>query len=158
MDYRTNILSQQIEVKEVLLPEITGLYFGVLGKDNVVFDYTTYLTENNRTEPDYKTFMRVNKHFIEALASTANRPTSDLFYQNVDGHILVASELVFLCLAFVDTELLRYFNDLVSDALSEGIAYSNGFIYSMAANRLPNDVLKDIIRENENDTTNTTRD
>lgn len=153
MDYKTTILNTGISVKEAFLPDIPGLYFGVLSEDKAVFDYTTYIEENKLQAADYKVFMRLNKHFIEPLIKSSGRKTSELFYQNTDGHILIASELVFLCLAFVNPELLGYFNALVSDAISDGVAYSSGFVYSMAANRLPSDVLDDIIKERQNDTT-----
>lgn len=152
MDYKTIILNNGIEVKDTFLSDIPGLYFGVLSEDKAVFDYTAYIEENKLQAPDYKAFMRLNRHFIESLAKIANRKTSELFYQNTDGHILIASELVFLCLAFVNPDLLGYFNALVSDAISEGVAYSSGFVYSMAASRLPSDVLTEIIKERQNDT------
>lgn len=153
MDYKTTILNNGVEVKDAFLPDIPGLYFGVLSEDKTVFDYTAYLEENKLPSVDYKVFMRLNKHYIEQLIVQSERKTSDLFYQNTDGHILIASELVFLCLAFVNPELLRYFNALVSDVISDGVAYSSGFVYSMAANRLPTDVLSDIIKERQNDAT-----
>lgn len=153
MDYKTIILNNGLEVKESFLPDIPGLYFGVLSEKKAVFDYTAYIEENNLQAIGYKVFMRLNKHFIEPLAEASGRKTSELFYQNTDGHILIASELVFLCLSFVNPNLLRYFNALVSDAISDGVAYSSGFVYSMAANRLPSDVLADIIKERENDAT-----
>lgn len=151
MDYKTTILNNGLEVKEPFLPDIPGLYFGVLSENKAVFDFTAYIEENKLPAIDYKAFMRLNKHFIEPLAAINGRKTSELFYQNTDGHILIASELVFLCLSFVNPELLRYFNALVSDAISDGVAYSSGFVYSMAAHRLPSDVLADIIKERNND-------
>lgn len=153
MDYKTTILNNGVEVKDALLPDIPGLYFGVLSEDRAVFDYTAYIEENKLQASDYRVFMRLNRHFIEPLAKQSGRKTSDLFYQNSDGHILIASELVFLCLAFANPELLGYFNALVSDAISDGVAYSSGFVYSMAVHRLPSDVLNEIIKERQNDTT-----
>lgn len=153
MDYKTTILNNGVEVKDALLLDIPGLYFGVLSEDKAVFDYTAYIEENKLQASDYKVFMRLNRHFIEPLAKQSGRKTSDLFYQNTDGHILIASELVFLCLAFANPELLGYFNALVSDAISDGVAYSSGFVYSMAVHRLPSDVLNEIIKERQNDTT-----
>lgn len=153
MDYKTTILKTGVEVKDTFLADIPGLYFGVLSEDKAVFDFTAYVDENKLQAPDHKAFMRLNKHFIESLAKLSGKKTSELFYQNTDGHILIASELVFLCLAFVNPELLGYFNALVSDAITDGVAYSSGFVYSMAAHRLPSEVLNDIIKERQNDAT-----
>lgn len=95
--------------------------------------------------------MRVNKHFIETLAKSNDKKTSELFFQNTNGHILVSAELVFIFLAFVNPEMFLYFNSLLTDVITDGVAYSNGFVYSMAANRIPSDVLSDLIKEREND-------
>lgn len=153
MDYKTTILKTGLEVKDTFLSDIPGLYFGTLSEDVTVFDFTAYVDENKLQISDYKVFMRLNKHFIESLAKLSGKKTSELFYKNTDGHILIASELVFLCLAFVNSELLGYFNALVSDAIIDGVAYSSGFVYSMAAQRLPSEALNDIIKERQNDTT-----
>lgn len=153
MDYKTNILNKEIEVQDVLIPEIPGLYFCELSKEKIVFDYTAYLTENEIEPVDYKLFMRLSKPYIEAIIETAQ--TSELFYLNKNNHILVDAELVFLFLTFVNKQLGKYFNNILADALMGGVAYSNGFIYNMAIQRLPSDILKEIIEERErNDSTN----
>lgn len=152
MDYKTTQLTHNVDVKDALFPEISGLFFGVLSKGRAVFDCTTYLIDNKLTDVDYKVFMRTNKHFIESLAKLNDISTAELFYQNIDGHILIASELVFLFLAFANQELLGYFNALLTDVITDGVAYSSGFVYSMAATRLPTDILQDIIKEQQNDT------
>lgn len=150
MDYKINTLSKELDTKENMLPEIFGLHFGIIGEDKAVFDYTAYFEENELQYMDYKIFMRMNKHFIENLIKPSGKRTSELFYQNTNGHILVAAELVFLFLAFANPEMCLYFNNIITDAISDGVAYSNGFLYSMAAQRLPSDVLNEIIKERQN--------
>ncbi len=152
MDYKTNILKKELKTDEILLPEIEGLTFGLLDEDSAVFDYTAYIENNSLTPVDYKVFMRINKYFISSLAKSANKSTSELFFENTNGHILVAAELTFLFLAFVNPELCSYFNSLLTDVISNGVAYSHGFIYSLAAEKIPNEVMMDIIKERENDT------
>lgn len=152
MDYKTNILTKELEVKDTLLPEIQGLYFGTIGDNKAVFDYTAYFEENKLQYMDYKMFMRMNKHFIETLIKPLKKQTSELFFQNTNGHILVDSELVFVFLAFANPDMLIYFNNIIMEAISYGVAYSSGFIYSMAEQRLPSEVLNEIINERENDT------
>lgn len=152
MDYKTNILSQTFDVKDVLLPELAGLYFGTLDNKKVVFDYTLYFEENKIKPIDYKVFMRYNKHYIETLIKPNNLKTSEIFYQNTDGHILVVAELVFLFVAFANPELLLYFNSLITEVITDGVTHSNGFLYSMALQRLPNEALQDIMKERENGT------
>lgn len=151
MDYKTTILKKEIQTDETLLPEIAGLHFGFLEENRAVFDYTAYIEENKLIPIDFKVFMRANKHFIETLAKSNDKKTSELFFQNTNGHILVSAELAFIFLAFVNPEMFLYFNSLLTDIITDGVAYSNGFVYSMTANRIPSDVLSDLIKEREND-------
>lgn len=153
MDYKTTVLQKEIKTEEILLPEVADLKFGFLGQNRIVFDYTAYIEANEIAPIDYKVFMRANKHFIETLAKSNNKKTSEIFYQNGNGHILVAAELAFVFLAFVNPEMFLYFNSLLTDVITDGVAYSHGFIYSMATERLPSDILSGIIKERENETT-----
>lgn len=152
MDYKTNILKEALEIKSDLLPEINGLHFGIMGEGKAVFDYTAYFEENDLKPIDYKVFMRLNKYWIETLIKPSGKRTSEIFFQNTDGHILVAAELAFLFLAFSNPELCVYFNNIVTDAVSDGVAYSTGLVYSLAAERLPTEDLQDIIKSRQNDT------
>lgn len=155
MDYKTTTLVKELKTKEVLLPEIQGLYFGFMGEDKAVFDYTTYFEENQIQYIDYKAFMRTNKHFIEPIIKASQKKTSELFYQNTNGHILVEAELAFIFLAFANPEMCVYFNSLITDVISSGVTYSNGFLYSMAVQRLPSEALNEIINERKNDASRT---
>lgn len=152
MDYKTNILKKELKTDEILLPEIEGLTFGLMDEDTAVFDYTAYIENNSLPTVDYKVFMRTNRHFIESLAKSVGKSTTELFFQNTNGHILIAAELTFLCLAFINPELCSYFNSLLTDVITNGVAYSHGFIYSLAAEKIPSEVMQDIIKERENDT------
>nr|DAE12681.1 MAG TPA: hypothetical protein [Siphoviridae sp. ctOCb13] len=151
MDYKVTILKKEIPTEETLLPEISDLHFGILAENKAVFDYTAYI-EANKLQIDYKVFMRMNKHFIEILAKASGKKTFELFFQNTNGHILVEAELAFIFLAFVNPDMFLYFNGLLTDAISDGVAYSHSYIYSLAAQRLPSEVLNDIIKERKNDT------
>lgn len=151
MDYKTNILTKQVTADTDLLPEINGLHFAIMGEGRAVFDYTAYFTENEAEFIDHKVFMRMNRRYIEAVAESRGRKTTELFYQDAAGHILADASLVFIFLAFAQKDLCVYFNDILADALSEGVAYSTGFVYSMAAKRLPDDVLRDIITNRKRD-------
>lgn len=147
MDYKTNVLNKEVKVADEILGEVAGLFFGTLSNDQVVFDYTAYFEQNELEPIDYKVFMRTNKRYIELLAKVKGRNTSDLFFQNKNGHILVAAELVFVFLAFSNPEMLIYFNALVSDVVASGVAYSDSFIYAAASERLPTEVLAEIIKK-----------
>lgn len=146
MDYKTTTLNKEAKITEEILPEMNGLFFGEVGRNQAVFDYTAYIEHNGLDLIDHKTFMRANKRYIEFLAKSKGRKTSELFYQNTNGHILVAAELVFLFLSFANPEMCVYFNGLIGDVIASGAAYSDGFVYSAAAERLPTEVLAEIIK------------
>ncbi len=110
MDYKSNMLKSKAEINDQLISDFPEVYFGMLQDSNLVFDYSRYFEETGKEYIDYKIFMRANRHFIEHLVKESNKKTSELFYQNTDGHILVAYELVFLFLAFIDENICQYFN------------------------------------------------
>lgn len=147
MDYKTNILKHEAKVEEPVLAEVSGLLFGSIDTDKIVFDYTAYFEKNDIEPIDYKLFMRINKWYIDMMCKYKEIKTSELFYQNTNGHILVAVELAFIFLAFCNVEMFIYFNGLISDVITTGVAYSDGFIYSAASERLPTDVLAEIIKK-----------
>lgn len=147
MDYKITILPNKVKVEEKLLPEIMGLYCSIINDDRAVFDATAYMEEAGIEPIDIKSFMRLNKYYIEKIAQGHNLKTSELFYQNTDGHYLVDFTLAFLFLAFVNPDMLRYFNSLLGYLFTDGVAYSNGFLFEQASRRLPTEVLQDIIEE-----------
>lgn len=151
MDLKTTALTSELKTDVEMMPDIPGLHFGILSENCMLFDYTAYFEENKELkDPGYKMFMRSNMHYIRTLAGMGGKELSELFYQNTNGHILVANELVYLFLIFSNPDLLIYFNSLLSDVMNEGLAFSNSFVYSLASNRIPSDVLKNLIKEREN--------
>lgn len=149
MDYKTTPLNKELETTDNLLPEISGLHFGAINEDLILFDYTAFFEENEMQPIDYKLFMRNEKRHIEWLAKQAGKRTSELFYKNTNGHILVSSELTYLFLAFASMDLYIYFNSLLHTALTTGVAYSTGFIYHQAADRLPTEALEEMIKSRQ---------
>lgn len=147
MDYKTNILSEGVEAKMQLLPEINGLLFAPVDNgEKILFDYTQYFIENTFLTPvDYKVFMRMNKMHIEQIAEDSGIKTSEMFYQNTDGHILVTIELSYLFLMFVNKELFLYFNNIIREVLTRGYSFSDSFIFTFASERLPDDALNEIM-------------
>lgn len=147
MDYKLNILKKTVECEEILLQDIPTLNFGEADDDVVVFDASAFCRSMEADSFDWRTFSRINKKYIEGIARITGLDTRKLFYQDKGGHILIAQELVFLFLAFVDDTLLLYFNNLLADAMSNGVAFTDGFVVQIAAQRLPTEVLKQIINE-----------
>lgn len=152
MDYKTNNINLEGKTFEELLPEVNGLMFCQIGENKAVFDYTEYFEKNELEPIDYKVFMRMNKRYIEHLVDGEKAKTSELFFINKEnGHILVASELTFIFLAFCNKEMCIYFNNLIGDVLSRGVAYSDGFVYSLTMSRIPSESLQEIINQRKQD-------
>lgn len=152
MDYKTTQLDAQLECKEVLLPAFPELHFGDITEDVTVFDSTAYYQERNLDEIDHRIFQRVNKKYIESFVKYSEVDKSSLFFTNKDGHVLMNKELTFMFLAFAEPMLATYFNGLLGDIMANGVAYSDGYIMNMAAQRIPTDVLRQIIDEREHAT------
>ena len=150
MDYKTNNLLQGVDIEDAIFPEIEGLLFGTFGQDKIVFDYTAYIEFNKLSAVDYKAFMRNAKRSIETLVKHYRLSTSELFYQNTNGHILIEAKLVFVFLAYINPDMLIYFNEIVADTISEGVACSHSYLYSLASEKLPTQELQRIIHERSN--------
>lgn len=145
MDYNVNTLNDQLECSEQALPDFPTLLFGTIDNGPLVFDSTAFYIANNLDEIDYKVFQRMNKRYIESFINNTDLKASDIFYINKDGHILMNHELTFLFLSFAMPTLAAYFNGLIGELMANGVAYSDGFVLSLASQRIPSDVLQQII-------------
>lgn len=150
MDYKLNTLQDQLECSEQALPDFPTLLFGTIPNGPLVFDSTAFYEANNIEEIDHKVFQRINKRYIESFINNAELKPSDLFFINHDQHILMHHELTFLFLAFAEPSLAAYFNGLIGEIMANGVAYSDGFVLSMATQRIPTDMLHQIINNRTN--------
>ena len=150
MDYKINTLKDQLECSEQALPDFPTLLFGTVPNGPLVFDSTAFYEANNIAEIDYKTFQRINKRYIESFINNIELKPTDLFFLNHDQHILMHHELTFLFLAFAEPTLAAYFNGLIGEIMANGVAYSDGFVLSMASHRIPTEVLQQIINNRNN--------
>lgn len=149
MDYKTTTLDTLLKCEEELLPAFPNLKYGDITEDLTVFDSTAYYKAQEQDEIDHHTFQRINKRYIESFIQYGDVKASELFFLNKDGHILMNKELTFIFLAFATPVFATYFNGLLGDLMANGVAYSDGYIMSLATQRIPTDVLKQIIEERE---------
>lgn len=150
MDYKTTTLDAQLECKEQLISAFPELQYGDISESLTVFDSTAFYTERNIEEVDYRTFQRINKRYIEGFIKYGGVKQSELFFLNKDGHILMNKELTFLFLAFAEPMIATYFNGLLGDIMVNGMAYSDGYIMALASQRIPTDILQQIINDRNN--------
>ena len=147
MDYKTTSLTKAIKTEEQLVTEIPQLLFGSTEDGLPVFDATAFCEDVGIEGFNHKTFMRVCKPFIEGYVKNLKLNIAKLFYTNPDGHVLIAAELMNLFLSYADPRLLAYFDTILRDALENGVAYSLGFAIQSAAERVPTEILEDIIKQ-----------
>lgn len=150
MDYKTTTLDTQLECKEQFIPAFPELQFGNISEDLMVFDSTAFYIKRNIEEIDYRIFQRANKKYIESFIQYGDSKQSELFFLNKDGHILMNKELTFLFLAFAEPMLATYFNGLLGDIMTNGMAFSDGYIMALVSQRIPNDYLQQIINDRNN--------
>lgn len=153
MDFKITTLAKSVECEKAEIADFPTLKFGNLLNGQAVFDSTRYYEDNELEPIDYKIFSRICKCFINALVTRLGLDAGELFFQNTDGHILINKDLAILFLQFANQDVCAYFNQIIWDALENGVAFSDGLVASLAATRVPNDVLQEIIdTRNANET------
>lgn len=147
MDYKLNRLSKELKCEDVGIPDIPALKFGRLDDDTLLFNATQFLKSIDREEIDYKTFSRPMRFWIEQMAKGYGVGIDKLFYLNPSGDELYSEILTHLFLMFIDPSTLTYYNDIVDDVVTNGIAFSDSFVLELAQSRLPAEYFKPTIVE-----------
>ena len=145
MDYKTTTLVTEVKCERAEIADFPSMKFGNLPNGQSVFDYTQYFEDNGLEHIDHKVFGRICKCFINALVTRLELNAAELFYQNTDGHILAQKELAMLFLQFANPDIFTYFDQMLWSLMENGMAFSDGFVASLAATRLPDDVLNEIM-------------
>jgi len=153
MDYKLTGLVKAVECEKTEIADFPSLKFGNLLNGQAVFDATRYYEEEKLEPIDYKIFSRICKVFISALVTRLELDERELFYLNTDGHILMHKDLAILFLQFSNPDVFAYFNQMIWELMENGIAISDGLVATLAATRVPNEVLQEIIdTRNANET------
>jgi hypothetical protein len=148
MDYKTNKIDKLVKCDKIMVSEFPTLKYGVIpGTELEVFDSTNYYLENELEELDYKVFQRMNKRYIQAFIEADELDPSTLFYINKDGHILMHHELTFLFLSFATPIIAAYFNGVIGELMANGFVLSDSFVCSLASERIPTEILQEIIKD-----------
>lgn len=147
MDYKITNLSKKVVCDQQLLSDIPTLLYGNIQDGALVFDSTAFYESNGIDEIDYVTFQRLNKRYISGFIDNTSLKASELFFMNTDGHILMNHELTFLFLSFANPTLAAYFNGMIGELMSNGVAYSDGYVLALASERVPTEYLQQIIKD-----------
>ena len=147
MDFKLNHLQKEIKCEEVGIADLPALKFGHLEDGTMVFNATAYLQSLNREE-DYRQFSRGMRFWVERLATGYGVNPAKLFYANPDGTELYHEILTYIFVMYTDPDMISYFNDLIDDVMTNGMAFSDSFIIELATTRLPEELLKPTIQVN----------
>lgn len=147
MDYKITNLNKKVVCDQQLLPDIPTLLYGNINDGALVFDSTAFYESSSIEEINYVTFQRLNKRYIGGFINNTSLKSSELFFLNTDGHVLMNHELTFLFLSFANPTLAAYFNGLIGELMSNGVAYSDGYVLSLASEKIPTEFLQQIINE-----------
>lgn len=141
MDFKLNHLQKTVKCEEVGIPDLPDLKFGHLEDGTLVFNASEYLIKNNK-ENDYRTFSRAMRFWVEQMAKGYGISTASLFFANPDGTELYHETMTYLFLMYINPDMISYFNDLIDDVMTNGIAFSDSFIMELASTRLPDEMLR----------------
>jgi hypothetical protein len=143
MDYKLNRLAKELICDEVGISDVPALKFGHLENKQLVFNASEYLRTLERQD-DYRTFSRAMRFWIESLAKGYGVSTAELFYANPNGDELYHEILTHIFLMYVDPAIMVYYNDLVDDVMTNGIAFSDSFVMELAQSRLPAELFQNL--------------
>lgn len=143
MNFKINRLKNTIPCEDTVFPDMPWLKIGHIG-DTDVFSANEVL-RNTGSSLDLHTFMNVYKREISIIADSTQTQLGDLFFVTKDNHVYINKVLMITFIMCTSPQMYAYFNNLLDDVLTSGIAYSDTYIMSMAANRIPSEYLHRII-------------
>ena len=146
MNYKLNILQSKVDCNQQLIKDMPSIFFGNLDDTTLVFDSTMYYEVSGIDAIDHNAFARTNRRHIEKLAESLGMKLTELFYQNTDGHILIHENLVILFVMSVNLDAYMYLYQMMADLLYHGMAFGDTFITSMAMQRIPTDLLEEVVK------------
>lgn len=153
MNYKINRLNEPIECKQVKFPDIEALKYNKItgsdGSSTDIFNATAFC-DSTGAEVDINAFMRTQKGYIDKLIQEEIVKADKMFFMDNENNVYIASGLEILFLMFASKEYLIYFQELMEDVLTTGMAFSDGFVLKMAMERIPNDTLQEVIQQRNN--------
>lgn len=146
MKPKLNQLTKIVECQENIFPDIPDIFVGNINPEKIVFDATAYCEAVDAELPPYSAFYTQCYRYIDAICKNTEKKSSELFYVNTDKHLLIDVSLALIFIQYVNPETCFYFNNMVITCLTNGIAFSEGFVMQMASLQLPDEALQEIIK------------
>lgn len=150
MNYKINQLNKSVECNGVRFPDIEALKYGKIseGKSTSVsvFNATSF-TESVGIDVDLVSFMKTQRLYIDRLIQEDIVKADKMFYIDKDKNFYISTglEIAFLMFAMKDYQI--YFMELLEEILTNGIAFSDGYILKMTMEKIPNETLQQVISQ-----------
>lgn len=132
--------------KEQLIPDAPLLLFGTHTDSSELFDATSYLNKNkNLTALSVEDFFAKFDYQINAIADSNRLDKQNLVYINAEGHQLINGSLCYLFLSYTNPQFCSYFNDMIGDLMTFGMAISDTYLLDLIDSRFTPELLNKIL-------------
>lgn len=145
---------ENIKCTEQAFPEFPDLLFGTsLDKSIQYFDATDYLNKIGLSAYSPECFLTNYFHPISALITAYELDKDRVAIMDVDGHLLLDSNLVYLFISYTNPDFLAHLNDRAHELFKNGVCVSDSYLYRAAKTRLSPEIFNS--GDNDNPDTNT---
>lgn len=130
--------------------EFPDLLFTVSNDETEYCDVTDFMEKRKCADThSVEGFMKVCKPWINAFCNVYSLDMSNLTVTAPNNHILIDSSLALLFVSYIDTEFCVYVYEKMADLLVSGIILSDTTLMLMVKDRLPKEVLLNLIDKYE---------
>lgn len=148
MNWKLNDLKKDVTFTESALLDFPQLHFGEVPDGTMVFDATEYC-ETFELSFSFETFQKFNKVYVSRLIESGMVEPGTLWYLTPGRHLLMNQYLAFMFLMFADPSGFLHMMQIFSDAMTDGVAYSDHHVMSLTVSRVPTEFLKELIKQRD---------
>lgn len=135
---------ENITCTEQAFPEFPHLLIGEATDKSInYFDATAYLQKSGLTLYSAEDFFSNYAHPISALVTAYELDKNRVCVQNLEGHLLIDSSLIYLFISYTNPDFLAHINDRIDELLTRGFCVSDAYLYQNAKERLTPEVFLD---------------
>ncbi len=128
---------EDITCTEQAFPEFPHLLIGEANDKSVkYFDATAYLEKSGLSLYSAEDFLSNYFHPINALVEAYELDRKIVCIENLEGHLLIDSSLIYLFISYANPDFLAYLNDRVDELLTHGFCVSDAYLFRAAKDRL----------------------
>lgn len=135
---------ENIKCTEQAFSEFPHLLIGETTDRSIkYFDASQYFNKSGLTHYSAEDFLSNYFHPISALINAYELDKNRVCIENLEGHLLIDSSLIYLFLSYTNPDFLAYLNDRIDEMMTHGFCVSDSYLYQHAKNRLMPEVFLD---------------